>query len=76
MTRRGRFSRRHRREGKPMTLGLKTLMQLLAVILFIVAALNNDNFTDLVSVGLAIFAGAFLVEDTGFGRRLGSRRVG
>ena len=59
-----------------MTLGLKVLMLLLAVILFVVAALNNDNFSDLVSIGLAVFAGAFLVEDTGFGRTLGSRRVG
>jgi hypothetical protein len=59
-----------------MTLGLKTLLLLLAVILFVVAALNNDNFTDLVSIGLAVFAGAFLIEDTGFGRNLGSRRLG
>jgi hypothetical protein len=59
-----------------MTLGLKTLLLLLAVILFVVAALNDDNFTDLVSVGLAVFAGAFLIEGTGFGRHLGSRRLG
>ena len=59
-----------------MNIGLRGLLFLLATILFIIAALNNDNFSDLVSIGLAVFAGAFLVEDTGFGRNLGSRRVG
>jgi hypothetical protein len=59
-----------------MTLGLRGLLLILATILFVVAALNNDNFTDLVSVGLAVFAGAFVVEETGFGHVLGSRRVG
>jgi hypothetical protein len=59
-----------------MKIGLRGLLFLLATILFVVAALNNDNFTDLVSVGLAVLAGAFLVEETGFGRMLGSRRAG
>jgi hypothetical protein len=59
-----------------MNIGLRGLLFLLATILFIVAALNNDNFTDLVSIGLAIFAAAFVVEETGFGRNLGTRRVG
>jgi hypothetical protein len=63
-------------KGERMNFGLRTLLLLLATILFVVAALNNDNFTDLVSVGLAVLAGAFLVEETGFGRSLGSRRVG
>jgi hypothetical protein len=51
-----------------MNIGLRGLLLLLATILFIVAALNDDNFTDLVSVGLAAFAVAFVVEETGFGR--------
>jgi hypothetical protein len=59
-----------------MNIGLRGLLLILATILFVVAALNNDNFTDLVSVGLAVFAGAFVVEETGFGRALSSRRVG
>ena len=59
-----------------MNIGLRGLLFLLATILFIVAALNDDNFTDLVSIGLAIFALAFVVEETGFGRHLGSRRLG
>jgi hypothetical protein len=59
-----------------MNIGLRGLLLLLATILFIVAALNNDNFTDLVAIGLAIFAAAFVVEETGFGKSLGTRRVG
>jgi hypothetical protein len=59
-----------------MNIGLRGLLLILATILFVVAALNNDNFTDLVSVGLAVFAGALVVEETGFGRTLCSRRVG
>jgi hypothetical protein len=57
------------------TFGLRGLLLILATILFIVAALNNDNFADLVSVGLAVFAAAFVVEDTGFGRGFGTRRT-
>ena len=59
-----------------MNFGLRGLLLILATILFIVAALNDDNFTDLVSIGLAVFAAAFVVEETGFGRTLGSRRAG
>jgi hypothetical protein len=59
-----------------MNIGLRGLLLLLATILFIVAALNNDNFTDLVAIGLAIFAAAFVVEETGLGKHLGTRRVG
>ena len=50
-------------------------MRLLTTILFIVAALNNDHFSDLVSIGLACVAGAFLIDEAGLGTRLGRRRV-
>jgi hypothetical protein len=56
-----------------MNIGLRGLLFLLATILFVVAALNDDNFTDLVAVGLAVMAGGFLVEETGFGRMIGRR---
>ncbi|HEY3070563.1 MAG TPA: hypothetical protein VGJ34_09640 [Gaiellaceae bacterium] len=58
-----------------MTLSIRALLMLLATILFIVAALNNDHASDLVSIGLACFAGAFVVEEAGLGARLGRRRV-
>jgi hypothetical protein len=57
-----------------MTLGLRTLMMLLATIVFIVAALNNDHFSDLVAIGLALFAGSFVVEEAGIAQMMKSRR--
>jgi hypothetical protein len=54
--------------------GLRGLLLILATILFIVAALNDENFTDLLSVGLAVFAAAFVVEETGFGRNWSTTR--
>jgi hypothetical protein len=57
-----------------MTIGLRGLLLVLAMILFIVAALDNDNFTDLVAIGLAVFAGAFIVDETGVARMLAPRR--
>jgi hypothetical protein len=59
-----------------MKIGLRGLLLVLATIVFVVAALNDENFTDLVAAGLAILAAAFVVEETGFGRNLGSRRLG
>jgi hypothetical protein len=59
-----------------MKIGLRGLLFLLATILFVVAALNDDNFTDLVAVGLAVLAGGFLAEETGLGSMFSSRRVG
>jgi hypothetical protein len=59
-----------------MNIGLRGLLFLIATILFIVAALNTDNFTELVAIGLATFAAGFVVEETGFGKNLGTRRVG
>ena len=41
---------------------------------FIVAALNNDHFTDLVAIGLALFAGSFVVEESGIASRLTGTR--
>jgi hypothetical protein len=63
------------RKGEEMTLGLRTLMMLLATILFIVAALNDSHWPDLVAIGLALFVGAFVVEEAGVAARLtGTRR--
>jgi hypothetical protein len=61
-------------KGEEMTLGLRTLMMLLAMIVFIVAALNNDHFTDLVAIGLALFVGSFVVEEAGIASRLAGPR--
>jgi hypothetical protein len=55
--------------------GLRGLLLILATILFVVAALNNENFTDLVSAGLAVLAAAFVVDEVGLGRSFGTRRT-
>jgi hypothetical protein len=50
-------------------------MMLLATIVFIVVAMNNDHLTDLVAIGLALIARSFVVEEAGIGKNLGTRRV-
>jgi hypothetical protein len=56
-----------------MRLGLRSILLLVAVILFVVAVVTDDNFGDLLALGLAAFAAAFLVDDFDLGR---GRRVG
>ena len=46
-----------------MRLGLRTLLLALAVILFIVSALTEENRFDFMAFGLAVFAASFVVED-------------
>jgi len=46
-----------------MNLGLRTLLLVLAVILFIVSALTEENRFDFMAFGLAVFAGSFVIED-------------
>jgi hypothetical protein len=53
-----------------MQLTLRTLCLLIAVILFVVAALGVDvRGISLVSLGLAFFAAGFLVPETTLSRR-------
>ena len=51
-----------------MNLGLRTILLLAAVALFIIAVFA-DNPTDLWSLGLAAFAGAFLSDALGYADR-------
>jgi hypothetical protein len=46
-----------------MRLGLRTLLLALAVILFIVSALTEENRFDFMAFGLAVFAASFVIED-------------
>ena len=48
-----------------MTLGLRGLLLVVAIILFVIAAFSDANWSDLVAIGLACFAGALLVEELG-----------
>jgi hypothetical protein len=55
----------------PMNLNARSLLLIVAVILFVLEALGVGlGAVSLVSLGLAAFAGAFLVADMPLGRRL------
>jgi hypothetical protein len=56
-----------------MNLGLRALLLIAAVILFVFAAMSDSNYGDLLAWGLACLAGALLVGETGFAR-LGGKR--
>jgi hypothetical protein len=46
-----------------MRLGLRAILIALAVVLFIVSALSEENRFDFMAFGLAVFAGSFVVDD-------------
>jgi hypothetical protein len=52
-------------------LGIRTLLVALAVVLFVVAALTDENQFEFMTIGLAVFAASFIVEDVvgGYFRR-------
>jgi hypothetical protein len=52
-----------------MRFTLRTILLLAAVVLFLVALLSDENYSDLLALGLAAFAGAWLVDELGFGAR-------
>jgi hypothetical protein len=58
-----------------MNIGLKGLLLLLAIVLFIVGALSDDGETkvDLLYWGLAVFAAALIVESLPLARGWGDR---
>jgi hypothetical protein len=47
---------------------LKSVLILVAVVLFVVAAIGVNTGFNLLAIGLACFAGAFIVPDRGVGR--------
>ena len=57
-----------------MNFGIRSLLLIVAVVLFVVAALSDTSQGDLIAWGLAAFAGAFLVGELGVDRPLGGRR--
>ena len=54
--------------------GIKTLLLLLASLLFIFAVFNEDNQADLLACGLLSLSLALLVADVGWDRKYGSAR--
>lgn len=59
-----------------MNLGLRGLLLLLAIILFVVGALSDDGDTktDLLYWGLAVFAASHIVDALPLGRSWGGNR--
>lgn len=52
-----------------MSFGLRTILLLVAVVLFVIALFSDENFSDLLALGLAAFAGAFLSDALGWADR-------
>jgi membrane protein DedA with SNARE-associated domain len=52
-----------------MNLGLRTILLLAAVVLFVIAVFSDENYADLLALGLAAFAGAFLSDALGYADR-------
>jgi hypothetical protein len=59
-----------------MQFGIRTILLIIAVVLFILAALVDESAGDMLALGLAAFAGAFLSDALGWAdRTLGSSRT-
>jgi hypothetical protein len=52
-----------------MNLGFRTILLIAAVVLFVLAVFTDENWADLVALGLAAFAGAFLSDAMGWADR-------
>jgi threonine/homoserine efflux transporter RhtA len=57
-----------------MNLTIRTILLIAAVILFVIAIFSDVHQGDLIAVGLACTAGAFVVDELGLGTRIGTRR--
>ncbi|HUH15665.1 MAG TPA: hypothetical protein VML35_07260 [Gaiellaceae bacterium] len=52
-----------------MNLGVRTILLLAAVVLFVLGVFMEESWTDLIALGLAAFAGAFLSDAMGWADR-------
>ena len=57
-----------------MTFGIRAILLAVAVVLFLIAFLSDENYADLLALGLASFAAAFLVDALGVDRAVWSQR--
>jgi hypothetical protein len=53
--------------------GVRTLLLLLATIVFVLAVFVEDDYADLLAWGLAALSASFLLADIGWDRKYGSR---
>jgi hypothetical protein len=54
--------------------GVRTLLLLLATLVFVIAVFDEDDYADLIAWGLAALTFSFLLADIGWDRKYGSRR--
>jgi hypothetical protein len=52
-----------------MNLGVRTILLLVAVVFFIIAVFSDTRWPDMIAIGLAAFAGAFLSDALGYADR-------
>jgi hypothetical protein len=57
-----------------MNLGFRTILLCVAVALFVLAVFAEERYADMLALGFAAFAGAFLVEAMGFADRTFMRK--
>jgi hypothetical protein len=52
-----------------MNLGVRTILLLVAVVFFVLAVFSDTRWPDMIGIGLAAFAGAFLSDALGYADR-------
>jgi hypothetical protein len=55
-------------------IGLRQILLIAAVVLFVIEAITDSSSFDYLAIGLACLAGALVVDELGFGRRRLGRR--
>ncbi len=50
-------------------MGLRKILLLAAVVVFVIAVFSDEHYADLLAWGLAAFAAAFVVDELGVGPR-------
>ena len=73
MPRTANVTESHERRSVNVNYGVRSLLLLLAALLFILAVFDEGNWDDFVASGAAVFAISFLLADIGWDRRYGSR---
>jgi peptidoglycan/LPS O-acetylase OafA/YrhL len=52
---------------RAMNLGLRTILLVVAIILFVIAVFSDTSYSDLIAWGLAAFAASFVAGDSTLG---------
>ena len=56
-----------------MRFGLRAILLIVAIVMFLLAVILDENAFDLMALGLAALAGSLLVDDLGLDRALDKR---